>query len=105
MAGALLFAHRPQRWHPRCGIRVVKWEGTERRTGAQLNVVKDRTLEAPLPKLLDEAFEFVGTLLRDFGEGIDRMFREMAEELESLDKAMAQRGGELKQRQQPHSPR
>jgi ATP-dependent DNA helicase RecG len=66
MAGVLLFAHRPQHWHPRCGIRVVKWEGTERRTGAQLNVVKDRIFELPLPTLLDQTFDFVGTLLREF---------------------------------------
>ncbi|MBI1928508.1 putative DNA binding domain-containing protein [Candidatus Poribacteria bacterium] len=66
MAGVLLFAQRPQHWHPRCGIRVVKWEGTERRTGADLNVVKDRQIELPLPKLLDETFDFVGTLLREF---------------------------------------
>jgi ATP-dependent DNA helicase RecG len=66
VAGVLLFAQRPQHWHPRCGIRVVKWEGTERRTGTQLNVVKDRIFELPLPKLLDVTFDFVGTLLREF---------------------------------------
>jgi ATP-dependent DNA helicase RecG len=66
MAGILLFALRPQHWHPRCGIRVVKWEGTERRTGTQLNVVKDRIFELPLPALVDQTFDFVGTLLREF---------------------------------------
>jgi ATP-dependent DNA helicase RecG len=66
IAGVLLFAQRPQHWHPRCGIRVVKWEGTERRTGAQLNVVKDRIFELPLPTLLDQTFDFVGALLREF---------------------------------------
>jgi ATP-dependent DNA helicase RecG len=66
IAGALLFASRPQHWHPRCGIRVIKYEGTEPRTGAQMNIVKDRIFEAPLPKLLDQTFDLMATLLREF---------------------------------------
>jgi hypothetical protein len=27
----------PSRWHPRCGIDFVKYEGTERRHGGALN--------------------------------------------------------------------
>jgi ATP-dependent DNA helicase RecG len=40
LAAVLLFAKDPTRWHPRCGIEFVRWEGTERRTGAGLNIVK-----------------------------------------------------------------
>ena len=43
----------PARWHPRCGIDFVRWQGTERKHGAELNIAK-RTpgIEAPLVLVL-----------------------------------------------------
>lgn len=55
MAALLLFAKDPTRWHPRCGVDFVKYEGTERRHGASLNVIKRVRFEAPLARLIDEA--------------------------------------------------
>jgi len=55
MAALLLFARDPFRWHPRCGIDFVKYEGRERRHGADFNVVKRIRFEAPLCRLIDEA--------------------------------------------------
>jgi ATP-dependent DNA helicase RecG len=55
MAALLLFAKDPTRWHPRCGIDFVKYEGTERQHGTALNVVKRIRFEAPLSGLIDEA--------------------------------------------------
>src|SRR4051812_34146327 len=48
MAALLLFANDPTRWHPRAGIDFVKYEGSERRLGSSLNVVKRIRFEAPL---------------------------------------------------------
>lgn len=38
-AALLLFGKDPGHWHARCGIDFVKYEGTERRVGAALNIV------------------------------------------------------------------
>jgi ATP-dependent DNA helicase RecG len=54
-AGLLLFAKDPERWHPRCGIDFVKYEGNERQYGGSLNVIKRIRFEAPLWRLIDEA--------------------------------------------------
>jgi ATP-dependent DNA helicase RecG len=66
LAGVLLFSRKPDHWHPRPGIRFLRYEGTQALTGAAMNIVKDRTIEQPLPKLLDETFALVGTLIREF---------------------------------------
>ena len=59
LAALLLFARDPMRWHPRCGIDFVKFEGTERRYGAELNIVRRARIEHPLFKLIDEAFVLI----------------------------------------------
>jgi ATP-dependent DNA helicase RecG len=55
MAALLLFAKDPSRWHPRCGIDFVKYEGAERQHGASFNVVKRIRFDAPLVQLIDDA--------------------------------------------------
>ena len=47
LAALLLFAKDPLRWHPRCGVDFVKFEGTERRYGPELNVVRRARIEYP----------------------------------------------------------
>lgn len=59
LAGLLLFGKDPLRWHPRCGIDFVRWEGTERRHGAELNVVKRFRIEHPFAELPERAFEAI----------------------------------------------
>lgn len=66
LAGLLLFGRRPQHWHPRPGVRFLRYEGLEALPGTRMNVVKDRIIEQPLPRLLDETFRLVGTLVREF---------------------------------------
>ena len=54
LAALLLFGRDPQRWHPRCGIDLVKYDGTERRSGEQLNIVKRERMDtSDLIALLD----------------------------------------------------
>lgn len=53
LAALLLFGKDPGRWHPRCGIDFVKFEGKERRVGAALNIVKRERLDAPLVRLIE----------------------------------------------------
>jgi len=79
MAALLLFAKDPTRWHPRCGIDFVKYEGTERRHGASLNVVKRIRLEAPLFCLIDEAVGRIKEHIKEKTILHDLFFRERLE--------------------------
>lgn len=79
MAALLLFAKDPSRWHPRCGIDFVKYEGTERRHGSSLNVIKRIRFEAPLSRLIDEAVGRVKEHIRERTILHDLFFRERME--------------------------
>jgi ATP-dependent DNA helicase RecG len=79
MAALLLFGRDPGRWHPRCGIDFVKYEGTERRYGAALNVVKRIHFEAPLVRLIDEAVGRIKEHIRERTILHDLFFRERLE--------------------------
>ena len=41
-SGILLFAKDPSIFFPTARVRVIKFEGTEMHTGAELNIVKDK---------------------------------------------------------------
>jgi ATP-dependent DNA helicase RecG len=79
MAALLLFAKDPSRWHPRCGIDFVKYDGTERRHGSSLNVVKRIRFEAPLCRLIDESVGRVKEHIRERTVLHDLFFRERLE--------------------------
>ncbi|MBI2987039.1 MAG: putative DNA binding domain-containing protein [Deltaproteobacteria bacterium] len=79
MACLLLFAKDPSRWHQRCGIDFVKYEGTERRHGSSLNVIKRIRFEAPLSRLIDEAVGRVKEHIRERTILHDLFFRERLE--------------------------
>lgn len=78
-AALLLFAKDPTRWHPRAGIDFVKYEGTERRHGAALNVVKRIRFEAPLFRLIDETVGRIKEHIRERTLLHDLFFRERLE--------------------------
>jgi ATP-dependent DNA helicase RecG len=79
IAALLLFAKDPSRWHPRCGIDFVKYEGTERQHGASLNVVKRIRFEAPLCRLIDESVGRIKEHIRERTILHDLFFRERLE--------------------------
>jgi ATP-dependent DNA helicase RecG len=79
LAALLLFGKDPTLWHPRCGIDFVKYEGTERRHGAALNVVKRIRFEAPLARLVDEAVGRIKEHIRERTILYDLFFRERLE--------------------------
>lgn len=79
MAAGLLFGKDPSRWHPRCGIDFVKYEGTERQHGASLNVIKRMRFEAPLSRLIDEAAARIKEHVRERTVLHDLFFRERLE--------------------------
>jgi ATP-dependent DNA helicase RecG len=65
LAGLLLFGKDPLHWHLRCGIDFARWEGTERRTGAEFNIVKRFRIEHPLAVLPERAFAAIQPHIRE----------------------------------------
>lgn len=100
MAALLLFGKDPSRWHPRCGIDFVKYEGTERQHGRSLNVTKRIRFEAPLFRLIDEAVGRIKEHIRERMILHDLFFHERLEYptfawQEALINAVAHRDYEL----------
>jgi ATP-dependent DNA helicase RecG len=79
MAALLLFGRDPSRWHDRCGIDFVRWEGKERKSGADLNISKRFRVEAPLSVLPEKAFESIKPFIRERQQLHDLFFAEKLE--------------------------
>lgn len=79
LAALLLFGRDQLRWHPRCGIDFVKYEGTERGYGARLNIVKRERLEAPLVRLIEVAYRAITPHVRERQRLHDLFFLERLE--------------------------
>jgi ATP-dependent DNA helicase RecG len=62
VAGALLFAEAPQSLFPEAFVRVLRYRGTERRSGARQQLVEDVKVEGPIPLQLLGAKEHVDRL-------------------------------------------
>lgn len=65
-AGILLFGKNPSIYLPSARVRVLKFEGTEFRVGTEMNIIKDRTFDKCLYKILEQAREFINSQLREF---------------------------------------
>lgn len=79
LAALLLFGKVPSRWHPRSGIDFVRWEGNERRHGAELNVIRRIPIEAPLCILIRKAYETIQPFIRERQNLQDLFFSERLE--------------------------
>jgi ATP-dependent DNA helicase RecG len=79
LAGLLLFGKDPLRWHPRCGIDFVRWEGTERKYGAELNIKKRIRIEHPLAILLEKAYDTIWHFIGERHQLRDLFFTERLE--------------------------
>ena len=51
-AAVLLFGTNPQRWFPEARVRVLRYQGTERGTGARQRLIDDIVVEGPIPHQL-----------------------------------------------------
>lgn len=73
VAAVLLFAEHPQRWLPEASVRVLRYQGTERGTGARQRLVDDVRIEGPIPAQLTngprEVFERLPTRRALTGSG------------------------------------
>lgn len=79
-AGVLLFARNPTQFIPCARVRVVRLDGSKMETGRRLNIVKDRTFDGPLPKVIEGAKAMISEQLREFQYlGDDGRFRVIPE--------------------------
>jgi ATP-dependent DNA helicase RecG len=59
IGGALLFSRNPARALASAQVRVSRFKGAKRESGARQNLIGDDRLEGPIPRLLDAARESV----------------------------------------------
>lgn len=62
IAGCLLFAESPQEFFPEAFIRVLRWRGRERGSGARQQLLEDHRVEGPIPFQLLNARDLVKQL-------------------------------------------
>lgn len=65
-AGVLLFAQNPTRFIPCARVRIIRFDGNKMETGRRLNIVKERTFDGPLPKVIEGAQAMISSQLREF---------------------------------------
>ena len=63
VAGVMLFGANPQRWLPEASVRVLRFRGTGRGTGARQQLLSDSRVEGPIPLLLGEARQAISEAL------------------------------------------
>lgn len=61
MSGAaiLLFGRNPQQFFKRARVRFIRYEGTEAKVGAQMNVIKDKSFGGRILDVVEQSIEFV----------------------------------------------
>lgn len=62
----LLFGKNPSIYLPGARVRVLKFDGTNFQVGENINIVKDKTFDSCLYKILEQSKAFINSQLRDF---------------------------------------
>ncbi len=62
VAGCLLFAEHPQTWLPEAFVRVLRYRGSERGSGARQQLLSDDRFEGPIPYVLNAASDRIRQL-------------------------------------------
>lgn len=65
-AAVLLFAKNIIQFYPNCRIRFVRYDGTTAKSGTEINITKDYSIDLPILRIINRAKEFIGSQLRDF---------------------------------------
>lgn len=63
VASALLFADNPQTWLPEASVRILRYQGTERGTGARQRLLDDVRIDGPIPRQLMAARQAISERL------------------------------------------
>lgn len=65
-AGILLFGKNPTKYLPQARLRFVRYDGMFAGTGERLNIIKEKTFDGAIPKIIIEARDFINTQMREF---------------------------------------
>ena len=65
VVAVLLFGKAPQNYFPRARVRFIRYEGTDEKTGAQMNVIKDVSFEGTILEMVRKAIAFVSTQIKE----------------------------------------
>ena len=65
-AAVLLFARNIMKFNMNCRIRFIRVDGRKMQVGANYNVVKDKSIDEPILRLIDAAKNFIADQLRVF---------------------------------------
>lgn len=64
-AAILLFGKNPQLYFPRARVRFIRYEGTEEKFGAEMNVVKDVIFEGNILKMIEKSIAYLDTQIKE----------------------------------------
>lgn len=64
-AAILLFGKYPQTYFPRTRVRFIRYEGTEEKFGAQMNVIKDVIFEGNILKIVNNSVAYLDTQIKE----------------------------------------
>ena len=65
-AAVLLFAKNIVQFYPNCRIRFVRYDGVKAKTGVDINITRDYSIEEPILKVIEPAKKFIAAQLREF---------------------------------------
>ena len=65
VASLLMFGKKPQDFLQRASVRFIRYEGTEEKTGAEMNVIKDVIFEGPVREQIDKSVTFLATQIKE----------------------------------------
>lgn len=66
IAGALMFSNHPTIFVPGAKIRFIRYEGNSAETGIRMNIIKQETIEEPIPYAIEKVKNIVQSQLREF---------------------------------------
>ena len=64
-AAILLFGKNPQLYFPRARVRFIRYEGTEEKFGAEMNVVKDVIFEGNILNMIEKSIAYLDTQIKE----------------------------------------
>ena len=65
-AGVLLFSKNPTKYLPQARLRFIRYDGSSARVGTELNIIKERTFDGSIPRIIKEAKAFISDQFREF---------------------------------------
>lgn len=79
-AAILLFAKNPTKYLPQARLKFIRYNGIKALVGTEINIIKEKTFDGSIPKIINDASSFIRTQLREF-QYLDKdgIFKKMPE--------------------------